>query len=109
MKTLLALGRILKDLEKNNFEYFVFGRRLRMKLPEVSSSFPISRYKHNNAMDRLQPLQIGDLIWMQGQDGKWPFKGHIVNIDDCGCTYRVKLSDSRNFIQNRHFLRKRYA
>ena len=80
-----------------------------MKLPELGSAFPISHHIHNNSKDKLRPLQVGELIWMQNIDGKWPFKGHIQKVDEHGQTYYVELEDWRGFIRNRRFLRKRYV
>ena len=83
-----------------------FGRHLRMKLPEVSSPFSVSRHYHDNTGDKLWPLKEGDPVWMQDQDGKWPFKGHVVRVDNRGHMYQVQLLDGRVFRQKQTIFEK---
>ena len=101
-----------RNSERNNRpspNVLFFGRRVRSKLPEISHTFPIGDPIHNTSEDKLRPLKVTDLVWMQNQTGSWPHKGEIVSIDKRGRTYKIILEDGRSFIRNRKFIRKRFS
>ena len=69
-----------------------------MKLPELSSEFPRSFQDLPKVQDKLRPLKVADLIWMQDHSGKWPYKGEIISVNKRGRTYVIKLEDGRTFV-----------